>query len=82
MGSELFHLYVIEKRSEPRKQPKEKEDILARNNYSYRKYQKELAKKKKKEEKEQRKLDKKKAQSNNEVKKSPTGPEAELAGEQ
>jgi len=33
---------------------------LARNNYSFIKRQKELAKKKKKEEKRQRKLDKKK----------------------
>lgn len=32
---------------------------MARDNYSYRKYQRELAKKKKKEEKLQRKLDKK-----------------------
>jgi hypothetical protein len=32
---------------------------LARDNYSYRKYQRELTKKKKKEEKLQRKLDKK-----------------------
>ena len=36
-----------------------KEGKLARDNYSYRKYQKELAKKKKKEAKRQRKLDKK-----------------------
>lgn len=35
---------------------------MARDNYSYRKYQKELAKKKKKEEKIQRKLDKKNIQ--------------------
>jgi hypothetical protein len=35
---------------------------LARDNYSYKKYQRELAKKKKKEEKIQRKLDKKNAQ--------------------
>jgi hypothetical protein len=34
---------------------------LARDNYSYKKYQRELAKKKKKEEKLQRKLDKKNA---------------------
>ena len=54
---------------------------MARDNYSYKKYARELAKKKKKEAKEQRKLDKKNAQSNNEVKKPPTGPEAELAGE-
>ena len=36
--------------------------MLARDNYSYIKYQKELAKKKKKERKEQRKLDKKNMQ--------------------
>ena len=35
---------------------------MARDNYSYKKYQRELAKKKKKEEKIQRKLDKKNAQ--------------------
>ena len=40
--------------------PFSKEHILARNNYSFIKRQKELAKKKKKEEKRQRKLDKKK----------------------
>jgi len=40
----------------------QKEDILARDNYSYQKRQKELAKKKKKEKKEQRKLDKKNIQ--------------------
>jgi hypothetical protein len=34
---------------------------LARDNYSYQKYQREQAKKKKKEEKMQRKLDKKNA---------------------
>ena len=33
---------------------------MARDNYSYQKYRRELAKKKKKEEKMQRKLDKKK----------------------
>ena len=33
--------------------------MLARDNYSYKKYQKELAKKKKAEEKMQRKLEKK-----------------------
>ena len=54
---------------------------MARDNYSYKKYARELAKKKKKKEKEQRRLDKKSAQSNNEVKNPPTGPEAELAGE-
>ena len=37
--------------------------MLARDNYSYRKYQKELKKKKKKEKKEQRKLDKKNMQA-------------------
>jgi hypothetical protein len=37
--------------------------MLARNNYSYQKHQKELAKKKKKEEKQQRKLDKKNMQA-------------------
>ena len=35
---------------------------MARDNYSYQKYRRELAKKKKKEEKMQRKLDKKNAQ--------------------
>lgn len=38
--------------------------MLARDNYSYNKYKRELAKKKKKEEKMQRKLDKKNKQSN------------------
>jgi hypothetical protein len=33
--------------------------MLARDNYSYKKYQKELARKKKAEEKKQRKLEKK-----------------------
>jgi len=37
--------------------------MLARDNYSYRKRQRELAKKKKKEEKRQRKLDRKNIQS-------------------
>ena len=32
---------------------------MSRDNYSYKKYQRELAKKKKKEEKQQRKLEKK-----------------------
>jgi hypothetical protein len=36
---------------------------LARDNYSYRKYQRELAKKKKREEKKQSKLDKKNMQA-------------------
>ncbi|MFH1876814.1 MAG: hypothetical protein ABH865_07965 [Candidatus Omnitrophota bacterium] len=53
---------------------------MARDNYSYKKYARELAKKKKKEEKQQRKLDKKGAQANDEVKNSPTGSEAELTG--
>ena len=39
-----------------------KEYLLARNNYSFEKRQKELAKKKKKEEKRQRKLEKKNIQ--------------------
>ena len=43
--------------------PTQKEEILARDNYSYNKYQKELAKKKKKEEKRQSKLDKKETQA-------------------
>lgn len=36
---------------------------MARDNYSYKKYQKELAKKKKNDEKKQRKLDKKNIQA-------------------
>ena len=36
-----------------------KESIVTRDNYSYKKYQRELVKKKKAEEKKQRKLDKK-----------------------
>ena len=36
---------------------------MVRDNYSYKKYQKELAKKKKKEEKQQSKLDKKNIQA-------------------
>jgi len=36
-----------------------KESIVSRDNYSFKKYQKELAKKKKAEEKKQRKLEKK-----------------------
>ncbi len=39
---------------------------MARDNYSYKKYARELAKKKKKEEKLQRKLDKKNAASTEE----------------
>lgn len=38
---------------------KAKEGMLAKDNYSYKKYQKELARKKKAEEKKQRKLEKK-----------------------
>ena len=41
--------------------PAGREGVLARDNYSYKKYARELAKKKKKEEKLQRKLDKKNA---------------------
>ncbi len=37
---------------------RQKEGMLAKDNYSYQKRQKEMAKKKKKEEKKQRKLDK------------------------
>jgi len=44
---------------------------LARNNYSYAKRQRELAKKKKKEEKRQRKLDKKNKQAIEEPESSP-----------
>jgi hypothetical protein len=44
----------------------ENEATLARDNYSYKKYARELAKKKKKEDKLQRKLDKKNAGSANE----------------
>jgi hypothetical protein len=40
-----------------------KEDTLARDNYSYKKYQKELARKKKQEEKKQNRLAKKSAQA-------------------
>ena len=40
-----------------------KESVVTRDNYSYKKYQKELAKKKKAEEKKQRKLEKKAAQA-------------------
>jgi hypothetical protein len=42
---------------------KSREGVLARDNYSYKKYARELAKKKKREEKLQRKLDKKTAGS-------------------
>ena len=46
---------------------KQKEAVLARDNYSYKKYQRELAKKKKREEKMQRKLDKKNMQSKDDL---------------
>ena len=52
---------------------RKKEDVLARDNYSYKKYQKELANKKKKEEKNQRKLDKKNMQAKTEPEKAPDG---------
>jgi hypothetical protein len=42
---------------------KQKGDVLGRDNYSYKKYQRELAKKKKQEDKKQRKLDKKNLQA-------------------
>lgn len=42
---------------------KENEDTLARDNYSYKKFQKELAQKKKREEKLQNKLAKKNAKA-------------------
>ena len=48
-----------------------KEGMLARDNYSYQKYRRELAKKKKKEEKMQRKLDKKKEQPNTDQSQAP-----------
>ncbi|MDP3791335.1 MAG: hypothetical protein Q8R38_04760 [Candidatus Omnitrophota bacterium] len=44
---------------------------MARDNYSYKKYQRELAKKKKREEKEQKKLEKKNAQSKEEEGQAP-----------
>ncbi|MDP3789537.1 MAG: hypothetical protein Q8R48_03960 [Candidatus Omnitrophota bacterium] len=61
--------------------PAGREYILAKDNYSYKKYARELAKKKKKEEKAQRRLDKKNTQSDNEVKTTPVSPETELSGE-
>ena len=51
-----------------------REGLLARDNYSYKKYARELAKKKKKEEKLQRKLDKKNAM--------PAGGPGEVSGEE
>ena len=47
--------------------------MLARDNYSFKKYQKELANKKKKEEKNQRKLEKKNSQDKTEPEKAPDG---------
>jgi hypothetical protein len=47
---------------------------LARENYSFKKYQKELARKKKNEEKKQRKLDKEKL-------KAETSPEQPASGD-
>ena len=52
---------------------KRKEDKLARDNYSYKKYQKELANKKKKEEKRQSKLDKKNMQAKADPEKASNG---------
>lgn len=62
----MQRLFFEEKGQRPIKAclPAGRETILARDNYSYKKYQRELAKKKKKEEKLQRKLDKKNAQLN------------------
>ncbi len=51
--------------------------ILAKNNYSYRKYQRELKKKKKKEEKAQRKLDKKNAELSGNPEAAPEEPSGE-----
>jgi len=53
---------------------------LARDNYSYQKYRRELAKNKKKEEKIQRKLDKKKNQSNEGTGQAPVEDAAAKAG--
>jgi len=47
---------------------------LARENYSFKKYQKELSRKKKNEEKKQRKLDKEKLNAE-------TGPEQPASGD-
>ena len=49
------------------------EDIMTRDNYSYKKYQKELANKKKKEEKRQSKLDKKNVQAKVDPEKASNG---------
>jgi len=53
-----------------------KESIMTRDNYSYKKYQKELAKKKKVEEKKQRKLEKKATEASLE---SGQAPETQVA---
>lgn len=45
---------------------------MARDNYSYKKHQKELAKKKKQEEKNQRKLERKNLQANEQSQQGPT----------
>jgi len=55
-----------------------KENIMSRNNYSYKKYQKELARKKKAEEKKQKKLEKKAAEVTPE---SGPAPETQVASE-
>jgi len=47
--------------------------VLARDNYSYKKYQKELANKKKQEEKRQNKLAKKNAQTEAGPERTPNG---------
>ncbi len=47
--------------------------MLARDNYSYKKYQKELARKKKAEEKKQRKLEKKAMEAAPESEQVPDG---------
>jgi hypothetical protein len=47
--------------------------MLARDNYSYKKYQKELSRKKKAEEKKQRKLEKKALESAPEPGQAPQG---------
>ena len=49
-----------------------KGDILAKDNYSYKKYKRELAKKKKREEKMQRKLDKKNVAPQDNIEKTPS----------
>ena len=48
-----------------------REGVLARDNYSYKKYQKELANKKKQEEKRQSKLAKKNAQAKADPERTP-----------